>query len=81
MCRKPAARAKPKMEKKSATTTYAVMFMVIGGAIFNALAPRWFSRPPGGGINFEQAAWAGVVGAACAVLGAAVGMMMGSSRD
>jgi hypothetical protein len=54
-----------------------VVFVVIGQAVFNALAPRWF-HPVKGGINYEQVMWAGVVGAACAVVGLCVGLIASS---
>ncbi len=78
VCHKPANRSKwmgPKATAK--VTTCSVLFLAIGVAIFNVFAKKWFPTPPGGGINWEQAMWAGVVGAASAVVGALIGSCLG----
>ena len=53
-----------------------VVFLAIGIAGFQAVAPRLLPTPPGGGINMERVLWAGVVGAVCAVVGAGIGKLI-----
>jgi hypothetical protein len=78
VCQKrPARRSKYSGKSKSGVAGLALIFALVGGGVFNVLAPRWFSRPPGGGINWDQVMWAGVVGGLCALLGSFVGMCMG----
>jgi hypothetical protein len=58
----------------------AVLFMAIGLAVFNVLAPRWFPSH-GDGINWQRVYWSGVVGAVCAVIGAGLGMLMSATGN
>jgi hypothetical protein len=76
-CHKPPNLKKSGWTSRAPVTFWAVLFMIIGQALFNVLAPRWFPRPSGGGINMQQCMWAAVVGAFCAVLGGLVGMVAG----
>src|SRR5262245_10448746 len=50
-----------------------IVFLAVGIGVFQAVTPTLFPRPPGGGINLERTLWAGIVGAACAVIGAGIG--------
>jgi hypothetical protein len=77
-CRRPISRSKVKSSTPS-MSIYSIVFMAIGLAIYNFLAPRWFPSS-GRGFNYEQMMWAGVVGGACALFGAFVGMLLGSSN-
>jgi hypothetical protein len=57
----------------------AVMFMIIGSAIYNTMiAPKYF--PQTNGISGEKILMAGLVGAVCAVLGGFLGSIV-SDRD
>ncbi len=77
VCKKrPARRSKYWGRSKSGIAGCSLLFALIGGAIFNVLSPRWFTAPPGGGINWEQVMWAGVVGACAAVFGGLVATLL-----
>ena len=58
----------------------AIIFRVIGIAIFQVVAPNLFPTPAGGGINWTRSIMAGVVGGACAALGAIVGLLIDKAR-
>lgn len=65
---------KPKPSKIVTTCTILCMFISIG--VFQALAPTWFPRQPGQGINFEQTFWAAMVGGVSAGIGSLIGTMI-----
>lgn len=69
--------------KKSAaagSAKFAILFTVIGSAIYNSvLAPKWYPSN-GGGINNDRLLMAAVVGACCAVVGMIFGSLI-SDRD
>jgi hypothetical protein len=53
----------------------SLIAMVAGQAVFHALAPRLFT-PVRRGLNPDQVMWAFIIGGLCALLGAAVGMLL-----
>jgi uncharacterized membrane protein len=58
----------------------AIVFLVIGIVVFQVVAPNLFPTPAGGGINWTRSIMAGVVGGACAALGAVVGLLIDKMR-
>lgn len=69
-------------EKKPQSPTVAIcafLFLVVGIALFESLAPGLFRRQ-GDGIDANRALWAGVVGAISAVIGASIGKMIDALR-
>ena len=56
-----------------------VIGIVVGVVGFNAVAPRYFPPPPGGGFSWMQVLWAGLIGGICAGVGALVGMLVGGA--
>jgi hypothetical protein len=57
-----------------------VVFTAAGLGVFQGVAARLFPAPPGGGLNLERVLRAGVVGGACAAVGAGVGKLVESLR-
>jgi hypothetical protein len=58
----------------------AIVFFALGLGGFQAVAPRLFPTPPGGGLNVERILWAGIVGGACAGIGAGLGKLIDGLR-
>jgi hypothetical protein len=54
----------------------AVTFMLVGLAMFNTMAPKWFPTPRDGSINVQRLGWSAVVGAFSAVAGFIVSICM-----
>jgi hypothetical protein len=85
--RKAAAQGKgegnPPPENPPASRTVmvcAAVCLVIGLGAYQAVAPQWFPPPPGGGFNFTRILVAGLVGGACAGLGAGLGKLLDAVR-
>lgn len=50
--------------------------MIVGIVVFNAVAPQYFPPPVGGGINWVEVVWAGLVGGISAGLGAMIATLI-----
>jgi hypothetical protein len=70
-CRRPLGESTA--QKMPLSSRMAMVFGLIGGAVFNNFYPAY---NPAGGIDFKHALLAGVVCAACSVVGYAVGALL-----
>jgi hypothetical protein len=57
-----------------------IVFVAGGVGVFQAVGPRLFPSPPGGGFNVEQIMWSGIVGAVCVGIGAGIGKLIEGLR-
>jgi uncharacterized membrane protein len=74
----PKQQLKPQASKAVQFST--IGSIILGIAIYQAVAPKWFPIPPGGGFNFTRILVAGLVGGVFAVMGAAVGKLVDGLR-
>jgi hypothetical protein len=70
---------KPPAASKTVQTC-TIIFLVIGIAVFNVVAPKLFPPPPEGGMNWTQVMWAGIVGGLSALVGAGIGKLIETAR-
>jgi hypothetical protein len=69
-----------KPQQSRAVAVCSIAFVVAGIVIFQALAPRFFPPPPGGGFDWQRMLWAAIVGGICGGVGAAVGKLIDVMR-
>lgn len=80
MSEKSAEKASPETQKIASAFAsafiakiWALAFVVAGVIAFQKVAPFFFARPSGGGINFFEVFCAGAVGAASWLIGFKIG--------
>jgi hypothetical protein len=59
---------------------FAILFMVIGGGLFNFCYPASAAVKSAGGFNAQHALYAGGVGAVCAVVGGLFDYLLSGGR-
>ena len=70
-CRGPAAPDPAASGRPSPVQFCTMLFMFIGIAWFNAMAPRWY--PSRGGINMDRVLMSGLVAMVCGTIGGCLG--------
>lgn len=69
----------PKSQGKIAQLC-ALVFIIVGVVVYQSVAPKFFPRPPGGGINLTQVLGAALVGGICGALGGVIGKLIEGLR-
>lgn len=66
----------PRPQQSKTVSLCVIVCVVIGIVGFQILAPQFFPPRPEGGFDWQRVLWAGLVGGASAVLGAALGKVI-----